>query len=213
MNAHPLPLHTIGLDFDNTLVDYDPLFAEVARERGWLAPEAAFPGRIALRTHLRALPAGEEHWQDLQVAVYAERMAAARLAPGATTFIRRCRAEGVALCIISHKTRHAPRDPRQTDLRQTAWTWMEEQGFFTATSLGFHPEEIDFAATRAEKLARLEQRQCTHFVDDLVEVLTDPAFPRTTRGILYCPATTAPPPFHGPICRSWHELTDHLFPR
>ncbi|MEO5369118.1 MAG: hypothetical protein H7833_03485 [Magnetococcus sp. DMHC-1] len=202
----------IGIDFDNTLADYDHLFAAGARSRGWLPNASEFPGKPALRRMVRAMPDGENRWQDLQVEVYAHRMAEARLAPGADHFIRTCRARSVPLCIISHKTRHAARDPLQTDLRQAAWNWMTEQGFFAADGLGFTSGDVVFATTRAEKLAHMAARSCTHFIDDLVEVLAEPEFPRFTQGILYCP--TAPLPEHAnwPIYRNWHDLAHDLFP-
>ncbi|MBF0153613.1 MAG: hypothetical protein HQL64_07730 [Magnetococcales bacterium] len=201
----------IGIDFDNTLVTYDHLFAATARAQGWLSTEEPFPGKPTLRATIRSQPNGEHHWQDLQVEVYARRMAEAHLAPGADAFIHLCRTKNVPLCIISHKTRHAVRDPQQTDLRQIAWEWMTQQGFFATDGLGFQTSEVDFAATRTEKLTRLAQRGCTHFIDDLIEVLADPGFPPTTEGILYCPTGSIPEVSRWPVYRSWHDIIHHLF--
>ncbi|MBF0177933.1 MAG: hypothetical protein HQL63_13955 [Magnetococcales bacterium] len=201
----------IGIDFDNTLVDYDHLFAAAARVRGWLRDTDAYPGKPALRDALRARPEGEDHWQEMQVEVYAHNMARARLAEGAERFIRLCRSRGVPVCIISHKTRFAARDPHRTDLRQAAWHWMEAQGFFADTGLGFCGEDIDFVSTRGAKLTRLAERGCTHFIDDLAEVLSDPNFPRATQGILYCPVGALPEVSSWPSMRSWHDIMHHMF--
>ena len=65
------------------------------------------------------------------------------------------------------------------NLRDAARGWLQTSGM-----LGTHgvPEEhLYFESTRAEKIARIIQLRCTHFIDDLEEVFNDPAFPDKCR--------------------------------
>jgi hypothetical protein len=69
---------------------------------------------------------------------------------------------------------------------------------------------IYFEGTRAEKLARIAELQLSHFIDDLEEVLTDPAFPQNVQRILFAEAAArANYPF--PVYSSWRSIEEHIF--
>lgn len=197
----------IGLDFDNTLVGYDHLFAAEAAARG--LPDAG-GGKRALRDGLRRLADGETLWQEMQAAVYGRRMAEARLMPGAGAFLRGCRDAGVPVAIVSHKTRHARRDPGGVDLPAVALRWMRGQGFFDADGYGLLPEQVFFEPTRHDKLQRIAALGCTDFVDDLIEVFEEPDFPADVRRHLYDPGDAPTPPGPYTPYRSWEALAHAL---
>jgi hypothetical protein len=93
----------IGIDFDNTIVCYDDLFTRVAVELGLVPPEVA-TSKTAIRDHLRA--AGQEdRWTELQGTIYGPRMPDAPPFPGVLEFFAACRAAGVPVAIVSHRTR------------------------------------------------------------------------------------------------------------
>ncbi len=185
MNAAAPALH-LGLDLDNTLVDYRRVFRATAREWG-LIPAAADADKTAIRERLRRRPGGEALWRRLQAEVYAGRLQQARLMPGAAAFLRRCRERGVRLSIVSHKTRWAAADPRRRDLRVLALAWLERRGLLDPGRYGLDRTRVHFTDTRAEKLRRIAELGCTDFVDDLPEVLADPAFPPGVRPHLLRP--------------------------
>jgi len=197
----------IGLDFDNTLVGYDHLFVEEAGAQGL---EARGSGKRALRDGLRAMPDGERRWQAVQAAVYGRRMAEARLMPGAGEFLRGCRRAGVPVVIVSHKTRHATQDPGGVDLRAAALAWMEGQGFFAHHGFGLGRDSVFFESTRADKITRIAAIGCTDFVDDLVEVFSEPTFPPKVRRHLYDPSDAPAPCGPYKTYRSWEALADAL---
>jgi hypothetical protein len=186
MVASTPALH-LGVDLDNTLVSYDRVFLDAARAWG-LVGERFRGHRIALRAAIRALPDGELRWQRLQAEVYAHRMQQARLMPGAAAFLARCRRHGVAVSIVSHKTRHAAADPQRVDLRALALDWLRDQGLLDPARFGLDPQRVHFADSRADKLRRIAELGCTDFVDDLPELLADPNFPRGVRSHLLTPA-------------------------
>ncbi len=197
----------IGLDFDNTLVSYDQLFPRLAEERGWLPP-GEVQGKAQVRARLWAKPEGDLLWQALQADAYGPRIREAALFPGVPAFLAAARAQGHALFVVSHKTATASLAPNGPDLRQAARDFLAHHGLLGGV---LPPENVFFESTRAEKIARIANLTLTVYVDDLPEVLTDPAFPATVRRCLFQPDPTAPPdptalsPYH-----TWEALRHDL---
>jgi hypothetical protein len=201
----------IGIDFDNTIISYDAVFRAAAKRIGLLANESIINESIgckrAVRDAVRLLPDGELTWQRLQGHVYGKGIAGATLMPGFNVFLRRCKIEGCAVSIVSHKTEFGHYDPDRVNLRKAALDWMAAQGLFDSIH-AIAPKDVYFESTRAEKLARIEALSLSLFVDDLDEVLTDPGFPAPVRRILFGEAEQRP---NAPylVCRTWHEV-EHL---
>ena len=112
----------IGIDFDNTIVSYDALFHKVALEQD-VIPARLAPTKLAVRDYLRRQDR-EDVWTEMQGTVYGARMDEAAAYPGVIEFLRWARGEGVALSIISHKTRHPFIGPKY-DLHEAARRWVE----------------------------------------------------------------------------------------
>ncbi len=173
----------IGVDFDNTIVCYDALFHRVARESG-LAPADLPVNKSEVRNHLRRI-GREEVWTEMQGCVYGARMAEAAPYPGVLEFFQACRRAGIPTCIISHKTRH-PFRGRRHDLHQAALRWLEQQGFFDPAQIGLSRSRVFLELTKQAKIERIGLCGCTHFIDDLPELLAEPGFPKIER-ILFDP--------------------------
>jgi hypothetical protein len=199
------PRH-VGLDFDNTIVTYDRLFHRRALAGGLIGP--AVPARKKeVRDAIRLLPDGERTWTALQGVVYGRAMPEAEPAPGVDAFLLACRAAGVRVSVISHKTEF-PAIGERYSLREAARAWLAAQGF--SDRFGVDPADIFFVGTLEEKLARIATQGCSHFVDDLVEVLGHPGFPTGVERILYAPGGGAVPP-GALLFRSWDAIRGHLF--
>jgi hypothetical protein len=197
----------IGIDFDNTLIDYDRVFLAAARERGIVAHD--FRGsKREVRDAIRLLPDGELAWQRLQGHVYGAGIGGAVLFEGAGAFLRQCRARDIEVLVVSHKTRYGHLDPQRVDLRQAALGWMTAHGFFSAGEFGLRRENVFFEETRAAKLARIAALGCTHFIDDLEEVFADPDFPSGVRPILFAASCDGSPVL---LCRHWREIARAVF--
>ena len=199
----------IGIDFDNTLVAYDRVFLAEARQRKLLG--AAFRGtKQAVRDAIRLLPDGELAWQRLQGYVYGRGIGDAVMFAGVDRFLRGCRRAGHAVFIVSHKTEYANHDPARVNLRGAALGWMEARGFFDPRKYAIPRDNVFFESTRADKLARIAALDCTHFVDDLIEVLGDPAFPPGVARVLFDAA--AAPTADMTVCASWRDIAIALLP-
>lgn len=202
----------IGLDFDNTIISYAGVFLSAAKERRLLGPEVRNASKQAVRDAIRLLPEGEITWQHLQGFVYGRGIRDATMFCGVDRFLRRCRAEGHAMFIVSHKTEYGHYDPERVNLREAALGWMSAHGFFSEDAYAIPPDNVYFERTRAEKLLRIAQLGCTHFIDDLEEVLGDPGFPAEVERILFSDATdTGGRNLPFAVCPTWQRVESAVF--
>jgi hypothetical protein len=201
----------IGIDFDNTIAGFDDVFVAAARAMGLV--DAWYRGhKRALRDTIRGLPDGELAWQRLQGRVYGAGMASARLIDGVDAFLHRSRAAGEPVFIVSHKTEYGHHDPEAINLRQAALDWMTAHGFFRGDDNGYGLplQNVFFEATRQKKLERIAALECTVFIDDLEEVLLDPAFPDGVTRVLFAESRNGIPP--GVVhCRTWRQILEVVF--
>lgn len=174
----------LGVDFDNTIVGYDEVFHRVAAERG-LIPAGVPATKAEVRRYL-VERGREDEWTEMQGEVYGARMLDALPYPGALDFLAACRGLGVEVYVVSHKTRHPYRGPRH-DLHRAAADWLEHHGFFDPGRIGLGRGRVFFELTKREKFERIARVGCRWFVDDLVEILEDPAFPAGVGRILFDP--------------------------
>jgi hypothetical protein len=182
VNRPDVPMR-VGLDFDNTIVSYDSLFHKVASEAGWIPP--GFPvSKVEVRDHLRRIDQ-EAAWTEMQGYVYGARMAEAQAYPGLKEFLAWARTAGLAVLIISHKTRHPFLGPKY-DLHEAARGWIAAS-LQDGTEPLVKPGDVFFESTQEDKMQRIRERRCDLYVDDLPEVLLAPGFPRATEPLLFDP--------------------------
>ncbi len=208
----------IGIDFDNTLIDYGKTFHDLAAARALIPPGAAST-KSAVRDLVRRRH-GDRAWHALQAAVYGPEIHRGALMEGAADCIRALRSRNARLVIVSHKTRYAqfrgaPPEPGAVPLRDAALCWMRDHHFFSSLEqggLGFRPEDVHFEATRQAKAARIAALGCAVFVDDLPELLAmlDDSLER----ILFLRNRESPPTHDAPcdMHGDWRAIMSHLAP-
>lgn len=193
----------VGVDFDNTIVDHDALFFDVALEMG-LVSKRVEKSKNVVREHILKAYSNEE-WTVLQSEVYGARLLEASSYPGVMEFFRQCRARGVPVYIVSHKTQF-PEKGKPYDLHRSAFDWLESQGFFSADGIQLNREQVYFAKTRVEKLEQIARLGCTHFIDDLPEVFAEPSFSSAVSKILFDPSDAHVSWHDGIRARAWAEI-------
>jgi hypothetical protein len=199
----------IGIDFDNTIVSYDAVFRRIAQEEG-LALPGNQTGKTALRDCLRA--AGREpRWTEIQGEVYGTRIAEAEPYEGALEFMAECRRQGVEIRIVSHKTRQ-PYLGKPCDLHVAARGWLRQHEFLDSSSTGISAAQVFFEPTKAGKLARIAACGCTHFIDDLPELLGDAQFPPDVKKYLFDPNGVNGDEGGIVRVRDWKSLLGRLLP-
>ncbi len=198
----------IGIDLDNTIIRYDQVFFDCARRQGWI-DAAVPPTKHAVCAAVRALPDGEIWWTRLQGLVYGQHITEAEPAPGLEAFLETCRARGLRVSVVSHKTRQPAMGPR-LDLHAAALLWLERHLFRHAGRFGLTNADLHFEPTQDAKAARLLRLGCTHLVDDLLVFLEHPDLQGRLHRTLYAPEPPAVTPPDITVCRSWTEVGEHL---
>ena len=178
----------VGLDLDNTIVDYGSVIAAVARERALLP--ASFAGsKREVRDALRLLPGGEHEWTRLQAEIYGPRIDGAQAFPGVLAFLDYCSEHAITVVIVSHKTEYAGLGGT-CNLRDAARSWLRTNGILGARVDETH---LHFTSTRGEKLTRIRDLRPALFVDDLSEIFLEDAFPSDVEPWLFAPDGEVPP--------------------
>src|SRR5579862_1069174 len=197
----------VGLDLDNTIIDYDDSALSTAEELA-LLPPGFTTGKRGIRDALRLLPGGEERWQQLQAEIYGPRILQARPFAGVLDFLRFCADRRIAVAIVSHKTEFAAAAPLGSNLRDAARTWLRHYGIVGPK--GMSEDDVHFVATRAEKLARIAALGCAIFIDDLSEVFAEPEFPAGVERWLFAPGGQGAQSPQVRAFRSWRALKEAL---
>ena len=206
-----MPPLRVGIDFDNTLVDYDTAFPEVARAIGITTLARS---KRALREELQGLPDGERLWQKVQGLTYGLHINKAVVQPGASEFVIRALTLGHTLYIVSHKTEFGHHDPTRTSLRDAALTWLLQAGLAGDRPHQIPTNCIHFAPTREEKIETIDRLELDLFIDDLQEVLEMPGFPPRTRRYWFADTAQShhPPSVDGAltdrytVVTSWRQI-------
>ena len=200
----------IGLDFDNTIANYDQAFPEVARILGYETNNLnATLNKRDLKLKLLKQPDGDTAWQKVQGLVYGKFIDLASLYPGVYEFVLRALASGHEIFIVSHKTELGHFDESRTPLRQAATTWLINQKLVGDSDSKIKLQNIFYAETRDEKINKMVELQLDVFIDDLDEVLSDRSFPKSTRKILFGSVETTSEEILA--IQSWREVGDELF--
>lgn len=176
----------IGLDFDNTIINYDQVFYKIAIDAGYIDESAAVSvTKQGVRDHLRSIDA-EDNWTKLQGLVYGKEILKATPYAGARETIKKLIKKGDKVIIISHKTRTPFLGPKY-DLHAAAHRWLS---VFLKDEGGqplIAKSDIYFNETLNQKLEKIELTSCDIFLDDLVEVLTNHDFPISAQRVYFNP--------------------------
>ncbi len=194
----------IGVDFDNTIADYDDMMHGLALEEGFISAQIS-ANKQKIRDYIRLLKNGEIKWQKLQAMAYGKFMFQAKLIEGVQDFFSSCYKQGVLIFIVSHKTQFAVQDKEKVDLHSAALKWIKEKG------LALKEDRIFFEPNRQKKIERIGALGCTHFIDDLLETFMEASFPKGVQKILYAPHIKAKINQDVLVKFSWEEIYDCFF--
>ena len=173
----------IGIDLDNTIICYDKSFYKVGVEHG-LIPYHVGATKTEIKAYLTSLPEGQYQWETLQGLVYGKQIGQATLFGGVLSFLDTALAgKKKRVSIVSHKTVLAHHDPDQTNLRDTAISFLKENAVIAPDRLAIN--DVYFCKTLEEKVQKISALNCSVFVDDLAKVFQHPEFPTSCRPLLF----------------------------
>ncbi len=200
----------IGLDFDNTIANYDQAFPEVAQILGFKNKNlTATLNKRDLKRELLAQPDGDTAWQKVQGLVYGKHIDLATLYPGVYEFVLRALSGNHQVFIVSHKTKLGHFDESKTPLRTAATNWLVNRKLVGDENSQISLQNVFYAETRFEKIQKITELQLDVFIDDLDEVLGDESFPVVTRKILF--GVSPVPNSNITTMQSWREVGNNLF--
>jgi hypothetical protein len=161
----------IGIDLDNTLVDYDEAF-RASTEFLKIPVPLSVLSKSQIREFIRSQPDGEHIWQKLQGLAYGRYVPShAKLCPGAKRFLWRCRQQGHRVSVVSHKTEYGHFDIEKISLRGIATKFLENHGLWGTNHALI--QELIFTNTREEKIICINKRAFDWYIDDLYEVIQE----------------------------------------
>ena len=197
----------IGIDLDNTIIDYTEAFLFGARQLK-LIPEKWKGQKIELKSVVKSHSEGEQKWQKLQGKVYGQWVHHAKLYSGVFRFLWRCHQRGWETIVVSHKTEHGHFDSDKISLRDSARDFLLSCQVCESDGEGLL-NEIKFESTREQKIQTIDDYQCDVFIDDLPEVLENREFPLETQRILFDPENQYKTTTLERV-RSWEDVTTRL---
>jgi hypothetical protein len=176
--SHLLP-RKIGIDLDNTLIDYSPSVRVFAKEE-------KIPGVDSI-SDLRSMfrHSDNEKWQHLQSRIYTQGLEHAVPSKASVDFLTMASSFGIQVSIVSHKTLRTPEQFGGIDLRTPVLAWLSKWEIVPKLI----PEsQVFFAIDQEEKIRKIHELKLDWFIDDLKEVLLHPKFPNFTIRWLYQPS-------------------------
>jgi len=159
---------TIGFDLDNTLIEYDEHFYNLAREKG-LINEVVDKTKLAVRENLRNRGLDEE-FTKLQAEVYGKRIKEVAPKSELLETMRILKDKYYKLIIVSHKTRYPYKGPKY-DLHQAAKEWLKLNELYISGENSNLISSVYFEDNKESKIERIKEQRCNIFVDDLIEIL------------------------------------------
>lgn len=197
----------IGIDFDNTIIDYGDLFHKYAVQK-FNMPSTVPHDKNSVKNHFISLPDGNTMWTELQGIIYGERILEASVFEGLDHFLRHCKSEGVDISIISHKSEYPALGPKN-NLRVAAKKWLQLNGFFDKSAYGLTEASVFFESTIYFKVMRIGIENCTFFIDDLKDIFDETDFPSEVIKVLFSQDKISMP--NGYICNSWKSIENLIF--
>ena len=206
----------IGIDLDNTIIDYRNAFWQTALATGILNDTGrksdsnkkdTFPSKNAIKSYLLCRENGDYQWEALQGQVYGQYIHNAQIFPGVANFLLHCKVRGVKVYIISHKTEFGHHDTSQTPLREEALNFLKQNDLLSG-DYGIQEKDVFFFDTRHEKVNKVKELKCSYFIDDLPEVFREDNFPKKTTKILFDIQSE-----HAMNCarKSWQDVNKFVF--
>jgi hypothetical protein len=166
----------IGFDFDNTIVDYDLVFTQIANE---LNLEYLDSPKNSIKKYYEVELGQPNSWKKIQFKVYCELISKITPSEKFITFLNWLIDNKHDIFIVSHKTQNIKINNKNLNLRQPAKKWIEKNIPI------FNKERIFFESSAIEKIRKIKSLNLDFFVDDLITILNHRQFPLITKKILY----------------------------
>ena len=158
----------IGIDFDNTIVNYDNLIADIAKML-----YSPLPKNISNKNDIKQFiikKYSEKKWTALQGLIYGPLINGAKINSNFKKFVSMFN-KSHNIFIISHKTKESFCS-HKFRLRESAINFLKFHDFLNIKSPHSIPlKNIFFESTIEKKIKRIEKLKCDYFIDDMNLIL------------------------------------------
>ncbi len=161
----------IGIDFDNTIVNYEDLFhQESIRRKLFKKSQKKKNSKNNLKNKLISNNR-EEEWTSIQGIVYGKKMLKAKPYTGSVKFINKySNKKNFKIFIVSHKTLY-PIIGEKINLHKISKNWIIKKKIFKNKKISWINKHVFFLQTKKEKIKKIIDLKCDYFIDDLNEIL------------------------------------------
>lgn len=171
----------IGIDFDNTIVNYDKVFRFLLKKFykiNTLKKSKKEIRKIIIKDK------GERAWMTLQGQAYGKYMYTSEISIGFKNFLHRAIINNSKIFIVSHKTDFGHYDKAKINLRKKSYEWIEKN-INSNEKYKILKKNIFFLSTIDKKINKVKKLKLDFFIDDLEIILNNKDFPKSTKKILY----------------------------
>jgi hypothetical protein len=166
----------IGFDFDNTIVNYDLVFSQIADQ---LNLEYLDSPKNSIKNYYEVELGQRNLWKKVQFKVYCELISKIEPSDKFIALIHWLIENKHDIFIVSHKTENIKINNKNLNLREPAKKWLERNIPI------FNKERIFFESSAIAKIRKIKLLSLDFFVDDLVTILNHRQFPLSTKKILF----------------------------
>jgi len=157
----------IGIDLDNTIINYDKRFVDVATKYKYINKN--WKGvKHELKEQIIKLNNGNTKWNKVQSIVYGDLKNKVFLNKGFYEFLWRAKLKKHDIYIISHKTIH-PHHNKNIFLREEANNFLNKNNIINLVGAS----NICYANSLKEKICLINSKKLDWFIDDLYEVINN----------------------------------------
>ena len=165
----------IGIDLDNTIIDYNQSFFDNAIKLKFLSQNIKKNSKTNLKKftkdNLLKSKNGTFKWEFLQGKVYGKFINKAKIFSGFLEFIQFCAYYKIEIFIISHKSKK-PHFDNDINLREVAIDFLKKNNVIDKSNK-LSKKNIFFCNTKNQKIKKINNLDCDYFIDDLYEIINN----------------------------------------
>ena len=191
----------IGIDLDNTIINYDKRFVDVASKKKYINKN--WKGvKQDLKEEIKKLENGNAKWNKVQSIVYGDLSKKVFVNIGFYEFLWRAKLKKHNIFIISHKTIH-PHYNKNIFLRDEANKFLNRNNIIKLVGA----RNIYYTDSLKDKICLINSKNLDWFIDDLEEVLNNTNISINLKKIKYSKYKCE----NIETTNNWYKISDIIF--
>ena len=183
----------IGIDLDNTIIDYSNSFIFGINNNKLLTKNIInliikknkinnISIKELIKSKIIQTTNGEKKWRKLQSEVYGKLITYALVNSEIYKFLTLCNHKNYKIYIVSHKTKYGHYSKKENLLRLSALKFLKNKKIINNF---INSKNIFFTDTLNDKINKISELKLDYFIDDLKKIFDNKNFPKRTKKILF----------------------------